>query len=247
MTQQEAIYDDETFFSNYLQIRADKDNYNDMIEQPAVFNLLGDVRGKRVLDIGCGYGTTAAAVAAAGAASVLGIDPSEKMISKAVSENTFANVSYRVLAAEDLHIVTEVFDVVVSCLALHYMEDLGAVFANIRRALVDGGRLVFSMEHPVYTACLERQDWICGSDGHARAFVLDHYSAEGERNVVWLGKPVRKYHHTVSTVINALLENGFALEQLVEPAPTEEMLARVSRTYRELHRPAYLLIRCRKT
>ena len=78
MEQQEAIYDDETFFSNYLQIRADKDNYNDMIEQPAVFNLLGDVRGKRVLDIGCGYGTTAAAVAAAGAASVLGIDPSER-------------------------------------------------------------------------------------------------------------------------------------------------------------------------
>lgn len=246
MTQQEAIYDDETFFSNYLQIRADKDNYNDMIEQPAVFNLLGDVRGKRVLDIGCGYGTTAAAVAAAGAASVLGIDPSEKMIAKAVSDNTFPNISYRVLAAEDLHTVTENFDVVVSCLALHYMEDLGAVFANIRRALVDGGRLVFSMEHPVYTACLERQDWICGSDGRARAFVLDHYSAEGERNVVWLGKAVRKYHHTVSTVINALLENGFLLEQLIEPAPTEEMLARVARTYRELHRPAYLLVRCRK-
>lgn len=246
MEQQKAIYDDESFFSNYLQIRADKDNYNDMIEQPAVFGLLGDVRGKRVLDIGCGYGTTASALAAAGAASVLGIDPSEKMVAKAVAENTFANVAYRVLAAEDMHALTDTFDVVVSCLALHYMENLDAIFTNIRKVLPDGGTLVFSMEHPIYTACRERQDWICGSDGHARAYILDHYAAEGERNVVWLGKAVRKYHHTLSTVFNALLANGFLLEQVVEPAPTEEMLARVPRTFRELHRPAYLLVRCRK-
>ena len=76
------IYDDEHFFRSYIELRSSA-NYNDILETPAILSLIGDVKGKRILDIGCGFGKTDAALSDAGASFILGIDISEKMIGKA--------------------------------------------------------------------------------------------------------------------------------------------------------------------
>lgn len=49
------IYDDEHFFRSYIELRSSA-NYNDILETPAILSLIGDVKGKRILDIGCGFG-----------------------------------------------------------------------------------------------------------------------------------------------------------------------------------------------
>ncbi len=242
-----AIYDDVKFFNNYIDLRNKEFNYNDMIEQPIVFDLIGSVQDKTVLDLGCGYGAMTVKLANAGAKKVIGVDVSEKMIEKGIKENPHANVEYRVMAAENLSEINEKYDTVVSCLAIHYINDIYKLFRDVYGILNSRGEFVFSMEHPSYTACKVSQKWVTDPEnGLVTGFVMDHYGEEGVRKIEWLGKTITKYHHKTATVINALIEAGFVLEKVVEPSPDKKMMENVPKTVHELHRPAYLIIKCKK-
>ena len=243
------IYDDENFFNNYIELRNSKNNYNDLIEQPIVFDLIGDVTEKTVLDIGCGYGAMSIKIANNGAKEVLAIDVSKKMIEKGKLENPHKKITYKNLSAQKINTIEGSFDIIVSCLAIHYIEDFQKLFFDIACLLKKDGKFIFSMEHPMYTASKFSQQWIKNNDGNNNiiGFVTDHYGEEGVRNIEWLGKSVTKYHHKVETVINALIDAGLTLEKVIEPAPTKEMIQKVEKTARELHRPAYLIVKCRKT
>lgn len=240
-----AIYDDQIFFNNYVKLREQENNYNDLIEQPIIMDLLGDVKGKTVLDLGCGFGSLTTYLADSGAKEVVGIDISEKMIEKAKNDNSRENVEYYVMAAEHLKELNKKFDIVVSCLALHYIENLDNLFASINNVLNQKGTFVFSMEHPIYTATMFGQRWITHRE-KAQAFILDHYGQEGKREIDWLEQNITKYHHKIDTILNSLIKNNFLIEKVIEPSPTEELLEAVSKTYQELHRPAYLIIKCQK-
>ena len=74
------VYDNAAFFDNFQSSRSNTVNFNDCIETPILFGMLPDLHGKKVLDIGCGMGQHAKQYADMGAASVLGIDLSEKML-----------------------------------------------------------------------------------------------------------------------------------------------------------------------
>ena len=96
------IYDDEVFFEHFRTLREDEINFNDVIETPIIISMLPDLKGKKVLDIGCGMGQHARQYAQMGAASVLGTDISEKMLAYAAKHNAADNINYRRLAFEDL-------------------------------------------------------------------------------------------------------------------------------------------------
>lgn len=68
------IYDNETFFEGYKKLRESENNYNDLLEQPAMANMLPDLIGKKVLDLGCGYGHNCIDFVKRGAEKVIGID-----------------------------------------------------------------------------------------------------------------------------------------------------------------------------
>lgn len=74
------IYDNDSFFENFKNLRNNKINFNDCIETPILLAMIPEVNGKRVLDIGCGMGQHAKQYSDMGAESVLGIDISEKML-----------------------------------------------------------------------------------------------------------------------------------------------------------------------
>ena len=74
------IFDNETFFNGYKVLRESSCNANDLIEQPAMRKLLPDLKGKTVLDLGCGYGHNCIDFVKRGADKVVGIDISEKKI-----------------------------------------------------------------------------------------------------------------------------------------------------------------------
>lgn len=237
----ENRYDDEEFFSKYAQMERSQRGLEAAGEWPALRPMLPDFRGKRVLDLGCGYGWHCEYAAEQGAASVTGVDISEKMLAEARERTAHANVRYLRASIEDACFPPESFDVVLSSLALHYVADFGAVVRNVRRFLAPGGIFVFSAEHPVFTA-QGPQQWHYGADGSIAHFPVDNYYYEGRRDALFLGEHIVKYHRTLDTYINVLLSNGFEITGFAEPRPTERMLAEIPDMRDEMRRPMMFIV-----
>lgn len=241
----ENQYDDPTFFEKYAQMSRSQQGLDGAGEWQTLRALLPDFAGKRVLDLGCGYGWHCIYAAEQGAAEVTGVDLSEKMLAVAREKTTQANVRYLRASIEDAAFEPERFDVVLSSLAFHYVRDFGPVVRNIHRWLAPGGELVFSCEHPVFTA-EGSQDWTYGPDGEILHFPVDNYYLEGERTANFLGEKVTKYHRTLTGYLDALLTAGFTLRRIVEPQPPEEMLS-LPGMRDELRRPMMLIVSAQKT
>jgi len=241
----ENKYDQETFFRKYSGMLRSQKGLEGAGEWRELEKLLPDFSGKRVLDLGCGYGWHCKYALMHGAASVLGTDLSEKMLEQARTRNSGDGITYRRAAMEDLDFPAGSFDVVLSSLAFHYVRDFAPLAVNICRWLTDGGAFVFSVEHPVFTA-QGSQDWFYGENGEIMHFPVDNYYIEGARDAVFLGEHVTKYHRTLTTYLDTLLRAGFSLQRVVEPPPPEDMLD-LPGMRDELRRPMMLLVSARKT
>jgi len=106
-------------------------------------SLLGDVRGKRVLDMGCGLGGNSCWLAKKGAA-VSAIDISPENIARTAewSEKNGVKVDAGVMDCEKLAFADKTFDLVFGSFILHHI-DIENAAAQIRRVLKDGGKAVF--------------------------------------------------------------------------------------------------------
>lgn len=234
------IYDDETFFAGYSQLPRSVRGLEGAPEWPVLRSMLPDLAGKRVLDLGCGFGWFCRYAAGEGAANVLGVDVSENMLDRACRETSDAGIAYERADLESYAPPAGAFDLVYSSLAFHYIADLGGLFARAHAALRPGGALVCSVEHPIMTAPA-RQEWLADADGRA-AWPVNGYLDEGERVSNWLAEGVVKRHRTTATYLDLLLDAGFALGRLVEWAPNREQVAVEPGWARERERPFFLLI-----
>lgn len=243
---QQNIYDNEIFFSGYKKIRDSKVNANNLFEIPALFSMMPDLKGKRVLDLGCGFGEHCKKFVDYGAEKVVGIDISEKMLEVAVAENSDSKIRYINMPMEEIAQLQEKFDVVVSSLAFHYVEDFGGVVRNVYNLLDENGVFIFSQEHPLCTCHSGSNRWTRDENGNKLHLNLADYGVEGERESAWFVENVKKYHRTFSTIINTLIEEGFTIEKMIEPLPTDELLEKYP-DYKDLfHKPDFLLIKANK-
>ena len=206
--------------------------------------MMPDFTDKEVLDLGCGYGWHCAYGVQKGAAKVLGIDLSEKMLSQAEKINRHEKITYKRAAMEELEFPDHSFDIVLSSLAFHYIKDFPVLAEKISRWLRPEGTFLFSVEPPVFTA-YGSKEWYHNEKGEILHFPVDNYYYEGKREAVFLGEKVTKYHRTLATYVNTLLKTGFILESLVEPAPPENMLD-LPGMKDEMRRPMMLLVRAKK-
>ncbi len=213
-------------------------------EWPALRALLPDLRGKRLLDLGCGFGWILRWAMSQGAASVLGVDLSENMLTRARAETADHRVRYLRGDLENLDLPQEFFDVAVSSLALHYVEDLRRLVGAVFLSLVPGGHFVFSIEHPIYMASMQ-PGWLATDDG-GRTWPVDHYAVEGPRITDWLAKGIRKQHRTLGTTLNTLIDAGFALRRIQEWSPTSEQVAAQPSLADEMERPMMVLVAAQK-
>lgn len=236
----ENKYNDPAFFEKYSQMERSRKGLAGAGEWHELQKLLPDFQGKRVLDLGCGYGWHCKYAASHGAAYVLGTDISQKMLETAQEKNPGFVIEYRCAAMEDLTFQENSFDVVFSSLAFHYVRDFGPLVENIRRWLKPGGSFVFSVEHPVFTAC-GSQDWYYDENGEIIHFPVDNYYIEGRREAVFLGERVIKYHRTLTTYLDTLPRSGFRILRVVEPQPPEDMMD-LPGMRDELRRPMMLLV-----
>lgn len=240
------IYDNEIFFEGYKKIRDREANANNLFEIPALFSMLPDLNGKRVLDLGCGFGEHCKRFVECGAERVVGIDISKKMLEVAGAENSDPKIEYLHIPMEELAQLQEQFDVVVSSLAFHYVEDFDGVIRNIHRLLGEPGVFVFSQENPLCTCHSGGDRWTRDEHGRKIHLNLANYGVEGERESTWFVDNVKKYHRTFSTIVNSLIEAGFAIEKMIEPLPTEELLERYPDYGDLFHKPDFLLVKAKK-
>lgn len=241
----ENKYDDEAFFNSYSGMPRSVEGLQAAGEWHELKKLLPDFAGKRVLDLGCGFGWHCRYAVEQGAASVVGIDISQKMLEEATRKTPQTNIRYIRMALEDIDFPADSFDLVISSLALHYVESFPPVVAGVKRCLERGGDFIFSVEHPIFTA-EGKQDWEYAADGQPMHWPVDSYFFEGRRDAVFLGEKVTKYHKTLTTYVNTLLQDGFELISLVEPQPEQQVLDTVPDMRDELRRPMMLLVSARK-
>lgn len=240
------IYDNEVFFEGYKNLRKNESSANVLFEIPALFSLLPNLNGLTILDLGCGFGEHCKGFIEKGAAKVVGIDISEKMLEVAKAENSDPKITYLNMPMEDLDKIDEKFDLVVSSLAIHYVEDFAGLIRNINNLLKPGGLFVYSQENPFNTCFSTGERWTRDENGKKIHANLKDYGVEGERESTWFVDNVKKYHRMFSTIVNTLVEGGLTIEKMIEPVPTEEILEKHPDQRDLFHKPDFLLIRASK-
>lgn len=238
----ESFYDHSGVFDRYVQHRAKTDNPNQVIETPIILALIGEAKGKEVLDIGCGYGEMAQYLLRKDVATYYGIDPSRKMIERAQQQLNHPRVQFQIGQAECMSLDSHRYDLVISRLVFHYINDLGPVFEQIYHSLRPGGTFIFSVEHPVMTALMDKakagrkkNDWQVGA-----------YFRSGPRKHHWMGSVVTKYHRTIEEYFSGLRQSGFLVEELREGRPESEHFSQQSEFERRLDLPRYLILKACK-
>lgn len=237
-----TFYDTAEAFASYMHRRSREETPNDTLEKPDLLDLIGEVAGLRVLDLGCGNAEIGRELLAAGASSYLGLDPSENMLAEA--RKMLADTRGEVVAGtiEDWTYPTAAFDLVISRLALHYIDDVEPMYRQVFQALTLGGRFVFSVEHPVITSCNRG----LGSDGRRQDWIVDQYHVPGLRVIRWLNQDVVRYHRTVEEYFSGLQGAGFMVEGLREARPRREQFLSEETYLRRLRIPLMLLLAARK-
>lgn len=190
--------------------------YNIYLEVPATLSMLGEVKGKRVLDLGCGSGINTQTLRKSGA-DVSGIDFSREMIETARKE--FPDIDFRVGSALELPYRDNEFDIVVAFLVMEHIKELSKAFAEVFRVLKPGGVFVFSTGNPLWDVAerYKEDEW------SIRVFKRSYFK-EGEMKAKWrgFGDGPWHYHRTLESVIDTILKAGFIFDGFKEARPLKE-------------------------
>jgi ubiquinone/menaquinone biosynthesis C-methylase UbiE len=200
---------------------------------PAFLAFIGDIKGKRVLDVGCGEGRNTRNFAKMGA-RVVGADVSAKMIHLAQEEENKKplGIEYQIASWSDLSCFNnESFDIVLSTMALMDGPGYEAALKEFYRVLKSAGELFFSITHPCFLP--PGYSKLTDDQGVTTHRIVSNYFKEGPWEFSWdLTKKADKsdaqkftsmaYHRTLSTYINNLIATGFVLQEIQEPRPTDQ-------------------------
>jgi ubiquinone/menaquinone biosynthesis C-methylase UbiE len=239
------IYDNPEFFAGYSRLDRSVLGLDGAAEWPALRAMLPDIRGRDIADLGCGFGWFCRWARAHGAAHVLGLDVSENMLARAREETADETIGYERADLERFELPPASFGLVYSSLALHYVVHLDRLLKTVHAALAPRGDLVFSVEHPIYTAP-SNPGWVTDAEGR-KTWPLDGYLIEGPRDTDWLSKRVIKQHRTVGHYLNALLRHGFAISHVEEWGPDDGQIEAQKALVDERQRPPFLLVSARRT
>jgi SAM-dependent methyltransferase len=244
MNMAQNIYDTTDFFEGYSKLPRQVLGLDGAPEWPAIKQMLPSLAGKRIVDLGCGFGWASRWMREHGAVSVLGFDLSENMIRRAKADTQDADIEYRIADLETLDLPEAAFDLAFSALTFHYVEDFDRLVQMVHSALTPDGDFIFTIEHPIFMAAAH-PNWITDEEGR-KTWPVNGYSVEGERRTDWFTKGVLKYHRTMATTINKLIGVGFQILRVEEFAPTPEQIREMPQLAEELERPMMLLVSARK-
>ncbi len=191
--------------------------------------LLGEVRGLRILEVGCGGGQCAIAFAQQGA-QVAGLDLSDVQLdfARSLAADEGVDVDWVQGSAEDLSAFDPItsssaWDVVFSAYALHYVADMARCLAECARVLRPGGQLVFSLDHPFRDCFFDQEE--------QEETIYPARSYFDTRPMRWnfsdSGVPMLSYHRPIAEWLTLLSGAGFVLRRLLEPPPPADLAAEI--------------------
>lgn len=212
-----------------------------------MYKYMPDVFGKRILEIGCGYGRTCRYFAENGAVKVLGTDISGKMLQTAKRKSLGQPIEYRLLEPENTVETEEKFDMIYSSFVFHSVKHFDKFIAELKDLLHKGGILLFSQKHPITTATIDRKSgWNYNEWGKEISYTFSNYHQSGRRGSGWFIDDEIIYHRTMGEIITTLGQNGFCIEIADETKPSPFLLKQYPKLEREMLKPAFLIIRARK-
>ena len=205
-----SVYEQTDFFESYMIRRNKKDSPNNAIEGPIIFELIGNFQNNSILDLGCGDASFGKELLNLGAKTYIGVEGSLQMVEVARTNMIGQSGTINFESMESYDYPNEVFDLVTSRFAIHYVSDINRLFENVYKTLQENGRFVFSIQHPLTTSSFASKQF-----GDKRGnWIVDDYFLEGERKEPWIDQIVVKYHRTIENYFLALKQAGFSIIDL---------------------------------
>jgi ubiquinone/menaquinone biosynthesis C-methylase UbiE len=217
--------------------RAGSDVYRDHLNTPAFFQMLPDVKGLSGVDIGCGEGNNTRLLEKRGA-RVTAFDISDVFIRHArrFEEQKPPDIDYLAASAVEFPFADSVFDFATGFMSFMDIAETGEVFSETQRVLKPGGFLQFSITHPCYdtphrrnlrnetgvTYALEVGDYFRNLNGDVSEWIFSAATPEMKEGVPNFRIP--RFTRTMGQWLNLLVANGFQLEQVEEPRPSDAVV-----------------------
>lgn len=224
--QQPQLYD--AFAKQYAEL-AEHSAHNAFCERPAMLNMIGEVKGKKILDTGCGSGIYSEIFLNAGAEEVTGFDISRAMIEiyQARLGNKAqvfqADIEQPLAFARDNY-----YDIILCSLVLHYCKDWSPIFCELSSKLRSGGSLFFSTGHPL-------DDFESSqTENYFEVELLMEYWPS-------LGTRVPNYRRSLTHILESFADSGLQLVKMIEPRPHENLKERDPKAFAKLNsKPAFI-------
>lgn len=223
------------------QLSTSSAHYGPEIPTEATLRLLGDVKGKRVLELGCGGAQSSIAFAKQGATAI-GVDFSAQQLAFArrLCEREDVRVELRHGDLADLAFLrADSIDLVFSSFAFGYVDDLNRVFRQVHRVLKPGAPLVFSLPHPAS----EIFDPESRDPLQVRRSYFDKTPIEQEMGG---GVIFSNYHHTFGDIYLGLARSSYRVDLMLEPEPVSSGQRTQEWQDAFLYVPRTLIVRARK-
>lgn len=239
--------------------RAGYDIYRDFVNTPAFFEMLPDISGLRVLDLGCGEGYNTRLLADRGA-RVVGIDIAERFIAYAIAAERAdpRGIEYQIASAVELPFDDSTFDAATAFMSLMDIPETERVLGEAFRVIRPGGFFQFSISHPCFDTPFRRTvrdehgvkigvevgDYWGKVDGRVEQWLFSSAPADVKAGLEPFKTP--RFTRTLSGWLNLALDTGFTIERFSEPYASDEAIQARPRLLRARVVADFLQVRLRR-
>lgn len=210
--------------------------YNAQYDRPSLLSLLAGQKFENCLDMGCGSGAYFKALSEQ-CQNIVGLDKSAEFVKMTIDKNPDMRI-YQHDLKDALVEDDATFDLVISPLTVHYIEDLNTLFEEVGRVLKKGGSFVFSTHHPI----VDLKSSV-SNNYFEREYLTQNWNTIKDQKT-----EVSFYRRPLGETLNALFDAGFVVEGFSEGVVSEGIKQISEVTYKKLTtKPIFMFIKAKKS
>ena len=209
----QSVYDKFASAYHFKRNAESESLWNEYLDRPMILDLLSSIPvGSSILDFGCGSGVQSSFIQNLGY-NVTGVDFSEGLIQ--IAREELPDIPFHISDIRNTPFKDQSFDVLVSALVLHYIEDLSEVFEEVARLLIDQGSFIFSIHHPF--------NEILGRDEDKNIKLEPYFKGFSYKWTMLDQMELVSYHHTFEDIVTSANDAGIVVERIVEAKPEKSL------------------------